>query len=171
MGEEEEEDPEPMPDLKRCPVDQSWMAHNQNPTHVYHGCADCQSLWLPGTELEAIFADPPPELSTSTAPSSRTTSCPEGHGPLHPVLHRGAKFDQCPVCAGLWIRNDNLPSLKPLLQKEIRLKPPTQVDKDPEKARRDALRMMWDSLTHILNMLLVYFAIQHGIPFLADVLK
>lgn len=132
MGEEEEE-PEPMPDLKRCPVDQSWMAHNQNPTHVYHGCPKCRCLWLPGTELEMIFKGTPPDLSRAANLPFSHHRCPEGHGFLHQVILQDASIAQCKVCGGLWVMEDAIKTLKPLLRSEVHLKPPGMSE---EEARR-----------------------------------
>lgn len=137
-----EEENATVTELKRCPVDHSWMANNENLDHVYQSCPKCQGLWLPGTELEAMFKEPLPGPGQLVRNSPGTTRCPDGHGPLNRMVLRGIELEQCSSCGGLWVPRKTLPALKPLLRNHARLKPPGW-SLDEETQYRKQLPILW----------------------------
>ena len=97
----------------RCPRDHAPTERVATEGHAAWRCTQCEGLWLPGMEVDALARERQVDVASLRAKLAQGRTgdagfaCPGGH-PLVVTEYRTLELDWCPTCQGLWFDRGEL---------------------------------------------------------------
>lgn len=97
----------------RCPRDHAPTERVATEGHLAWRCTQCEGLWLPGLEVDALARERQVDAASLRAKFAQARvgdagfACPDGH-PLVLTEYRTLELDWCPTCQGLWFDRGEL---------------------------------------------------------------
>ena len=97
----------------RCPRDHAPTERVATEGHAAWRCTQCEGLWLPGMEVDALARERQVDVEVLRAKFAQGRvgdagfECPGGH-PLVVTEYRTLELDWCPTCQGLWFDRGEL---------------------------------------------------------------